>query len=214
MDSHLKSSEEVVAAYAALRTRTLDLIRTCDQGKGELRVPHCPAWTVRELVAHMVGVPEDILAGRLEGVTTEAWTQAQVDRHHGDSLVDLADKWASNATTFDPVLAMIPEPVNSQVVFDVTTHEHDLRHALGTPGSRDSDAIAVSVGWILNAADKQDNRSAAKLRALGLDDFTLMRVFTGRRSRRQIEALGLDADDIAHWLESTPLALSVNDVDE
>ena len=42
------------------------------------------------------------------------------------------------------MLSLIPSPVNSQLVFDAATHEHDLRHALGEPGARD-DLVATLV---------------------------------------------------------------------
>ena len=42
------------------------------------------------------------------------------------------------------MLSLIPSPVNSQLIFDAATHEHDLRHALGEPGARD-DLVATLV---------------------------------------------------------------------
>ena len=214
MEMFLKPAEEVVAAYVGLRIRTIELIRSCDQSVGDLPVPHCPTWSIRQLAAHMVGVPEDILAGRLDGVTTEAWTQEQVDRHRNDSLLDLATIWENMGAIFDPVLAGIPAPVNSQVVFDVATHEHDLRCALGIPGARDAASVAVSTGWILDAAERREQGSANRLRNFGLDNFTLMRVFTGRRSRHQVEALGIDAGYIENWLSTTPFSMAAVDIDE
>jgi hypothetical protein len=29
-------------------------------------VPHCPNWTVLNVLSHMVGVPEDVMARRME----------------------------------------------------------------------------------------------------------------------------------------------------
>ena len=121
MSDFLKTPADVAAAYAGLRARVGELVRSVPESHGDRPVPHCPVWTVRELLAHMVGVPEDILAGRLEGVASEAWTQAQVDRHRGESMAALADAWDESASGFDAVLPMIPAPVNSQVVFDAVT---------------------------------------------------------------------------------------------
>lgn len=209
MSDHLASDERVVAAYLALRARVIDLVRSREESDGDLVVPHCPTWTVRDLLSHMVGVPEDILAGRMEGVTTEAWTAAQVDRHRGESLTSLMDTWEATGLDFDVVLPMIPAPRNSQFVLDAATHEHDLRHALGVPGARDSGAVAVAVGWLLNMADDASPGLAVHLCSLDLDDFDLLRVGTGRRSRAQIAEAGLDVDAIERLLDGSPLSLPI-----
>jgi uncharacterized protein (TIGR03083 family) len=150
--SYLLPDAVVVEAYRDLRRRMIELLRETPPQLGASPVPHCPAWSVRDVAAHLVGVPEDILAGRMEGVTTEAWTQAQVDRHLDQSLADLADIWANQIESFDAVLPHIPAPVNSQMVMDAVTHEHDIRHALGKAGARDSSAVRVGLGWLLDAA--------------------------------------------------------------
>ena len=99
--SHLLSDDQVVAAYLELRSRVVALLRTLSDEQGSIVVPSCPAWAVADVAAHIVGVPEDIVAGRMEGVTSEAWTQAQVDRHRGASPRDLADRLERSAESFD-----------------------------------------------------------------------------------------------------------------
>lgn len=207
MNEFLKSTDEITAAYVALRTSVLDLIRRQPASARDIPVPHCPAWTAGDVLAHMVGVPEDILAGRLDGVTTESWTQAHVDRHRNRSLEQLAKVWDQTAETFDTVLSSISAPVNSQVVLDAVTHEHDLRHALGTPGGRNQAAVSVAVGWILNQADQESPGLAGQLLAFGLGDFDLLRVATGRRSRDQIAELGIDPELVEGLLDNTPLSM-------
>jgi hypothetical protein len=162
----------------------------------------------------MVGAPEDILAGRLDGVATDAWTQAQVDRHRGESLDDLADAWVSTAQEFDVVLPMIPAPMNSQLVLDATTHEHDLRHALGVPGARDDLAVTVALGFVLHTADEASPGLAGQLLSSGIDDFDLLRACSGRRSREQIAALGFDPDLAATMVAGSPVSLPSAPVDE
>ena len=214
MTEHLAPDEQVAAAYVELRARVVGLIRSQPESHGDLPVPHCPAWTVRDLLAHLVGVPEDILAGRLEGVATEAWTQAQVERHRGESLAQLADAWMAASPGFDPVLSMIPAPVNSQLVFDAVTHEHDLRHAIAAPGARDADAVSVALGWLVHNAHQSHPGLAEQLRSHGLDDFDLLRVWTGRRSRQQIAEIGLDIGIVERLLAASPLSLPETSVHE
>jgi len=211
---YLRPDDEVVAAYTSLRSRVVDLVRAQPADVADRVVPHCPAWTVADLLAHMVGAPEDILAGRLDGVATDAWTQAQVDRHRGESLGVLADTWESTAEEFDVVLTVIPAPVNSQIVLDATTHEHDLRHALGVPGAREDLAVTVALGWVLNTAEAASPGLAAQLVSSGLDNFDLLRACSGRRSRDQVAALGFDPDLLASLVDGSPVSVPSAAVDE
>ena len=198
-------SGEAVDAYIALRRRVIDLIRSVPDEDSVRVVPSCPAWTTSALVAHMMGVNEDILAGRMEGVTTDAWTQAQVDRHTGESLRQLADGWESIAADFDAVLPHIPAPVNSQLVMDAVTHEHDLRHALGSTDGRESDAVSVALGWVLDMAETRQPGLGRRLAESGVSQFQLLRSLTGRRTMGQMDALGLPGESIATLLAGSPL---------
>lgn len=216
--TYLLPDDVVVEAYQDLRSRMISLWRTTVSSSGatagERPVPHCPAWTVRDVAAHMVGVGEDILAGRMEGVTTEAWTQAQVDRHRDETLAQLAEAWVASTVAFDAVLPHIPSPVNSQLVMDAVTHEHDLRHALGVPGARDSLAVKVAVGWLLDMAEGRSPGLGEVLHASGLAEFDLLRVLTGRRSAAQMTSLGLDADLLVGMLAGSPLKPPALSLDE
>ncbi|MFZ9674872.1 MAG: maleylpyruvate isomerase family mycothiol-dependent enzyme [Ilumatobacteraceae bacterium] len=201
----LRPNDEVVRAYVSLRGRVIELLRSIPESSASLIVPLCPAWTVSALASHIIGVNEDILAGRMEGVTTDSWTQAQVDRHRGESLSQLADAWESTMVEFDVVLPHIPSPVNSQLVMDAVTHEHDLRHALGSTDARDTDAVEVAVGWLLDMAESRVSGLGHSLRDSTLSSFHVLRSLTGRRSVQQMIDLGLDGARIAEMLVGTPL---------
>lgn len=196
---------EVVQAYLEFRARVVGLIREIPESQASLSVPLCPDWEVSSLISHIVGVPEDILAGRMEGVTTDAWTQAQVDRHEGESLSQLSDALLATATEFDVVLPHIPSPTNSQMMMDAVTHEHDLRHAVGRADAQDSLAVNVAVGWLLNMVEGKVAGRAQELLDLGASNYELMRCLTGRRSIDQMNHLGLDGNAIAALLKGTPL---------
>ncbi len=214
MSDFLLPTPQVIAAYEGVRERVIDLLRTTPEPDGDRVVPHCPSWTVRELAAHLVGLPEDILAGRMEGVTTDAWTQAQVERHRGESLTQLADAFEASIEPFAAILPHVPTPVNSQMVMDAVTHEHDLRLALGRAGARDSDAVAVAVGWLLDMAENRSSGLGRQLQSSGLSSFDLLRVMSGRRAPAQIAALGLDADSLVALLAGTPLKPPAQSIDE
>ncbi len=203
--THLLPDADVVSAYIGVRSRIVELLRDLPEGEATSVVPACPDWNVAELVSHVAGVVDDILANRMEGVTTDPWTQAQVDRLRGLTLSQLADHYATVGTQFDPILPHIPSPTNSQLVMDAVTHEHDLREAVGRPGAHDSLAVKVALGWLLNMADGRASGLAAQLRATGASDFDLLRSLSGRRTAAQMAALGLPADEILDALKGSPL---------
>ena len=196
---------EVVQAYLEFRSRIVSLVREIPESQASLSVPLCPDWEVSSLISHIVGIPEDILAGRMEGVGTEAWTQAQVDRHEGESLSQLADIFLTTAAEFDVVLPHIPSPVNSQLVMDAIAHEHDLRHAVGRAGAQDSAAVDVALGYLLNMVDTIAPGRAQELSDSGVSRYELMRSLSGRRSIEQMNQLELDGSQIAALLKGTPM---------
>lgn len=202
MSDHLLPDPIVVEAYRQLRERVVTLVRSLPEATGDTVVPACPAWTVRQLLSHILGVPEDILTGSMEGVTTEPWTAAQVERHAGQSLVELADSFAATGTVFDDVLPTIPAPVNSQLVMDAVTHEHDLREALGDTGARDSVAVEVALGWLRYAFPTAIPEGTVPE---DVPPYELLRAMTGRRTVVEMDALGLDGVRIRTALLGTPL---------
>ena len=201
----LRPDSEVVEAYRSLRQRVIELARSIPDVDSRRVVPSCPDWSVADVLAHMVGVNEDILAGRMDGVTTDAWTRAQVDRHVGDSPARLAEIWDSIAVEFDVLLPHIPTPVNSQLVMDAVTHEHDLRHALGSTDGRESDAVGVALGWVLDMAETRQPGLGRRLAESGVSHFQLLRSLTGRRTMGQMDELGLPGESIATLLAGSPL---------
>ena len=176
-------------------------------------VPCTPEWTVRQLTAHLVGVPEDVLAGRMEGVTTEAWTQAQVERFGHLALLDLADLFEASAPKIDAIIHNFPQPIISQFVMDAVTHEQDMRSALGVPGGRDSKAIEVGVGFFLNLFEANDPPLSAALEDTSVSRWDVLRSLTGRRTIEQMNSLGLDGDAIARQFAGLPFTLPTEAVE-
>lgn len=198
--SALLPDDDVRTAYLEVRDRVIGLLADLGDADGDLQVPACPAWTVRDLVAHFVGVPDDILAGRMDGVGSTAWTQAQIDRHFTTSLDELRVLLAAQAAAFDPVLQLIPAPINSQLVMDAVTHEHDLRGAIGRPGAIDSLAVRVAVAWLLQAGIVVPE-VVESIESAEVAPFEVMRALSGRTSRRRMNELGLPGDHIDRALQ-------------
>jgi uncharacterized protein (TIGR03083 family) len=196
-------------AYRDLRGRVTDLVRDATAEELSAVAPATPEWRVHDVLAHLVGVQADILADRLDGVTTDAWTEAQVASRRDLPTLALLAEWEETSSQVEP---MIPSfgPVAGQMVADAVTHEHDIRDALGRPGARDSTAVHIGSHWMGNRMGDfhhgaghgtlrvetdlwsetfGDDPPAATLRA---NAFELLRAATGRRSADQIAAFSWD----------------------
>ena len=216
----------VLAASQGVRERVIALVRDLDAEAAATVVPTCPEWTVTDLLCHLRGAEGDIASGRVEGAASDAWTASQVERHGGKDVATLCAEWAEGADRFDAVLLAIPEPINRQIVMDRTTHEHDLRLALGAPGARDDDAVRrrrrlqrhalVRIGstFFLMGLRRSEPLLAEQIEALGLSDFELFRSLSGRRSLAQMTAAGLPAEALAARMATSPVPVPSYDVHE
>ena len=213
----LAETGAIAAAYTGTRTRSTDVLRAVGTGAvAEQVVPACPQWTVRQLASHMCGVCDDVLAGNVAEAGTDPWTDAQVIRYADTPLGEILDHWDDVGPQVEAVIPAVPPAPASQMVFDVTTHEHDLRGALDQPGARDSDSIEVGFGFLAKSLDRiiktqglPTLQITAANRVLTLGEvapgaeaeihlagssFELFRAFGGRRTLAQVRALDWSAD--------------------
>jgi hypothetical protein len=191
-------------------------------------VPCTPAWTARDVLSHVSGIPDDVFAGRMEGAPGEEWTAAQVERNRDARVEELLDRWAQQVSGFADAIESMGE---TRPPFDVHSHEHDLRHALGRPGGR-SNAIVETVGLRLASVGgagvrltvelddgrvvvSGDTDGAASVALQGVSPFELFRSRLGRRSRAQVrdyDWTGNDADIdavLARWFGFGPSPLPI-----
>lgn len=212
----LMSISDAAVAYRLVRVRVDTLVRGRD-GIAELAVPACPGWTIRRVVAHLAGVAQDIVALNLEEKGTRPWADAQVTRLGGRGIDDLLDLWAQALDVVSANLAFASDAGVCQLVFDTLTHEHDIRGALGEPGSRLGDlAFKAALGFMTTMGDRfirqaelptlrlttptigsvqlGDRHAARGHVALTISDFEALRSFGGRRSVAQLLALPWDGD--------------------
>ncbi len=196
----------LATAYRGVRERVTGIARGLDGPAAAAVVPATPAWSVHDLLAHLVGVSRDAVDGRLDGVSSEAWTDAQVQRRRGVPRDALLQEWGEYGPLFERRLARLPEAVGGQALVDAVTHEHDLRHAAGVPGARDTDAVAVAFEWMCGARERGGRpalrwRTEAGERVAGVGDpvatftasrFELLRAAAGRRTREEVLAYGPD----------------------
>jgi uncharacterized protein (TIGR03083 family) len=194
---------EYVELYHEGRMRAIELARSLEADDAHRPVPTCPAWTVKDVFAHLAGTPADVMAGRLEGVTTDPWTARQVEERAGRTLDEIVEELEAIGPPFEDAMRALGKGVDSRLLIDQWTHEQDVRGAVGQPGGRDAAVVAWSVGklvpglgrawgsgelapvrvagesgeWVLG-----DGEPVATMRA---SDFELARILVGRRSRAQ-----------------------------
>lgn len=208
---------EVAPLYREGRKRIAGLVRELDEEALQRKLPACPEWMVRDLVAHLSGVCRDIIEGRLEGLATDDWTRAQVDARKDWPIGQIITEWDEFAPQCEAICHMFPDGSDVQWLADLTTHEHDIRGALGRPGERDNEAVILSFVWLVeHFGAVLTSREAPALRVLttegddlvaGAGDpiatvkagrFEIFRTLTGRRSLDQVFAFDWEGDFNPH----------------
>jgi len=134
-----KSVPESRIVYAAMRAEMIELVRSLSESEAATVVPDCPAWTVRDVVAHVTGVNTDVVDGSVTQLGTDEWTDHQVASRAQMSMAEVCDEWerfAPKTTAFmtdDPFMGV-------RIGADLVTHIHDVLDALG----RSDEGLAVA----------------------------------------------------------------------
>ncbi len=181
--------------YRSSRTRLHAVLSTLDDPSWDLDVAACPGWRVRDVLAHLAGVVEDALAGRITGPPSPEQTAAQVARHRGDDPRLLLEQWMATAPDLEDALTALGL---WPAFFDALSHEHDIRGALGDGSFRDHDDVLVVAGFLAGSLPEDiavdlDGRggthsSAPDPATLRTTPFELFRLRFGRRSLAQVMA--------------------------
>jgi hypothetical protein len=198
-------------AYRSLRGAVIAVARSRPEVL-EQTAPATPEWRVRDLIAHLDGVCDDVVNGNLAGVGTNEWTGRQVEQRREWPADALLRDWERNGEAVDVLIDQAPVGLFGQLLFDAWTHEQDLRGAVREPGNRDSPAAARSWEWGLDSLDRRDREeqrpgllldTAHDTRVVGVEPaattvhasrFELLRSMTGRRSLAQMRAFGWEGE--------------------
>ena len=116
--------------YRRSAAEFVEVVRGLDADQLRATVPACPAWTARDLLAHQAGSSADVVAGNLDGVTTDPWTARQLDERRGRSVDELVAEWEGNLETVAARCDTIDGP---NPAWDVAVHLADLRESAGLP---------------------------------------------------------------------------------
>lgn len=191
----------VWSLYRATADRIVGLLD--DDAAWDTRLPCCPLWSVRDVVAHLTAVAEDWATGTLTGPPGDAETAAQVARFADHDVPALLAAWeAATERLHRHAAAGTAPPLG-----DIVSHEHDIRGALAVPGARDDVSVRHVADQLLAMLDtpvalrvctpdreyRSGPRSSTEI-TLHTDDFEALRWRTGRRSPAQMAAMAWSAD--------------------
>ena len=201
--------------YQRIRHDFVAAVLGLSEAQRQIRVPATPAWSVRNVLAHVVGIASDLNAQRFpasDDLGGTAWTDSQVARGRGRTTADLVAEWEREAATFEDGLRAFGYEFGSHFVADLHAHYQDVRSALGLTAETDQLTVAVALDHYIGFVDgllTANNwgelevvtgtetrylgrgRRRARLRAR---PFELLRALSGRRSEHQIRALEWHGD--------------------
>ncbi len=223
------TEEPVGDHYRRSRERVSALLGAMPVDVASQPVEACPGWDVHDVVAHLVCIVDDALAGRLAGPPTTDATAEQVARLRDIPLAAMLDRWNEQAPAFEEVVSQASV---WPAAIDVLSHEHDLRHAVGRPGAHDDPSVSAVAALLIDALagppidfDLGSSRrtsggsGAPAERAVRTTAFEVLRFRLGRRSAEQVLALdwspGPPASLEAMFVfgpRDVPLLEDVNDV--
>jgi uncharacterized protein (TIGR03083 family) len=149
----------------------------------QLRTPVAgtPAWTVRDVLAHLAGGAADAVTGRMEGAPGPEWTARHVGERYELPVADLVEELRSHQDAIAESAAGNPRPA---IVWDIAVHHADLHEALGLgplPERLWAPVLAAVAPTKFGSAGVPED----------VDPYELFRAIFSRRSRTQMQAWGL-----------------------
>ena len=225
--------DEIRDLYLDAASTCIEFCRTIEDEDWSRPVPCTPGWTVRDVLSHVSGVPDDVLNGRVDGVATAAWTASQLERNRDTPAEELLARWEVQAGPFADV---IQASGRIRAVFDCYCHEQDVRHALALPGNRDgvlmiraaedlvpglqlpfAVSVELSDGSVVLSPGGEDDPMRPGVELRGVTRFEVFRSRLGRRSRRQVESYHWTGrpEDVAAtvdaWFGFGPSVIDIHD---
>jgi uncharacterized protein (TIGR03083 family) len=193
------------AAYGAARKRISDLALEVSDEDLARTVPACPAWSVKDLVAHLTGIATDMMRGNVGAAGSEEWTAAQIEARRDNTIDEIVREWEESGAQVEGALPHIHPAAAGGTVGDIITHEQDMRGALGRPGARDTDGVEIAtdtyVRWLgrriretglptieVHAGDRILRAGKEEpVGSVSAEAYELLRGLTGRRTKKEIE---------------------------
>jgi len=193
--------------YDTKRRELVQLMRSLSDDELATVVPATPAWSVQDVLSHVVGITADLNAQRFDVVEPDEWTARQILERRDRTVDEVAEEWEREAPLFEDGLRLLGYEFGSHYVGDLLQHTADVRHALGMGILADDDALAVGLDFYLNELDRRLTSSQRGTVVVALPGeewalgagpaagslrtsrFEAFRMLGGRRSESQIRAM-------------------------
>ncbi len=195
--------------YWAVQDSMVSLYGSLSAEEATTRVPTCPEWTVKDVLAHVVGIGDDFKTHTRDGAGGDAWTAAQVATRADRDVGEILAEWAGLASFLDDLFSANPD-LAAALVADLVTHMHGVLTALGRKADRSGAAVTASAERYADRFVDRVGGSDLEAAAVAIDGvrrgpagaevvvsgsaFELLRAFTGRRSLDQIRAMDWTGD--------------------
>jgi uncharacterized protein (TIGR03083 family) len=211
-------SFDFAAIYRDIREGLLDLAGELSPVAWATIAPATPAWTVKDLYAHLAGVAADILDGNAVYPGTDEWTAKQVGDRDPLTPQQVCAEWRTSGEQLETLMDQVG-PALSAPVIDVWHHDQDARNAIGRHANRTGEGLRLAL--------RSGNAMGPKVEGAGLpalavctrgyerlfgagaaqvsvtaDPYELARAFMGRRSIAQIRDFDWSGDPepyLAHF---------------
>jgi uncharacterized protein (TIGR03083 family) len=213
---------EMAAAYAGARTRIEELVGTLGEDDLARRVPACPDWNVKELVAHVTGIAADTLAANIAEMGRPDWTEKQVAERRERRIEEILAEWNELGPQLEQAADGWHPTAASALIGDVIVHEHDIRGALGDKNARDTDGVVIATSFYARNFGKRLKDAGLPTVIVKCGDhewtagreepqgyvraplFEMLRGLTGRRTSDEVK--GFDwTIDAAQYLDLFPM---------
>jgi uncharacterized protein (TIGR03083 family) len=144
--------------YEQVRTRFAVLVQTLDETQLTTVVTFTPAWTVRDVLAHLVGIAADLNAQRFptdDDPGGVAWNDAQVASRSEATLDDLLVEWGREGPIFAAGLQLFGREMECHFVGDLVTHVLDVAETLHVPIELGDDAMSLALQHYVAFVDER-----------------------------------------------------------
>ena len=159
---------DLPAAYAETRDRLVELVRPLPETRLRERVAATPAWTIKDVVAHVTHVagayatghhsysaedPEEMMVALSDDLPDiDTWAQVGVDDRRDRALDEIVDEWVEHTILLSRMMTgeqNLPAGVSRDTlswaaVCDLATHTQDIRGALGLEPDRNAYATKLA----------------------------------------------------------------------
>ncbi len=138
------TQKELAAAMRDERVRLVSYLESLPEAAWD-KPSLCEGWSVRDMVAHLVGNAADVVAQNLDGVGSPEYNQRQIDERAGRSPAELLAEWAEQGPALEAAMEALDDTLWNtpyeefgtvgealqRLVEDIWVHGQDIRIPLG-----------------------------------------------------------------------------------